>query len=188
MPFAVPTLRRDAARNRQRVLDAASALLRERGLDVTMQEIADAAGVGVGTVCRRFRTKDDLVAALVRQRLERLLEILQDGIAAMDDDPWAAFADSFTASVELHANDRGFNEAVAASGVACSAPPEQLSAMLDELVRRAIEAGVVRADLTAQEIPQLACMVSRAGGSAIGPVDDDAWRRACAIVLDGMRA
>jgi AcrR family transcriptional regulator len=170
------------------VLDAASRLLRERGLDVTMQEIADEAGVGVGTVCRRFRTKDELVAALVDERIERLLAILRRGLEQMDDDPWQAFSGAFTAAVELHARDRGFSEALAATGSDCRPAPPELRELLDAILARAIDEGVVRPDLTAVEIPQLACMVSHTGASAAGPAAQGAWRRTCEIVLDGMRA
>ncbi|HEX7609109.1 MAG TPA: helix-turn-helix domain-containing protein, partial [Solirubrobacteraceae bacterium] len=57
-------LRRDAERNRQRVLAAARELFAERGLDVTLDDIARGAGVGVGTVYRRFPDKEQLIDAL----------------------------------------------------------------------------------------------------------------------------
>ena len=184
-------LRADAARNRELVLEAAGRLFRTHGLDVTMQQVADEAGVGVGTVCRRFRTKDDLVAALVEQRMERLLARLRDGIDQLDDDPWRAFASAFADSVELHVRDRGFIEALAAREQ-CAPPSDaqrtELLDLLTRLVEGARAAGAVRADLRAEEIPELACMVSRAGASAAGPASSGAWVRACEVVLDGMRA
>ncbi len=184
-------LRADAARNRELVLEAAGRLFRARGLDVTMQEIADEAGVGVGTVCRRFRSKDDLVAALVARRIEGLLARLRAGVDALDADPWGAFAATFSDVVELHVRDRGFIEALAARE-RCTPPSDaqrgQLLDLLGQLVDGARYAGVVRADLRAAEIPELACMVSRAGASAAGGAESDAWVRACELVLDGMRA
>ena len=63
---AVRPLRRDAERNRQRILTAASEVFNERGLDVSLDEIARHAGVGVGTVYRRFRTKEELIEALMQ--------------------------------------------------------------------------------------------------------------------------
>src|ERR1700759_1222499 len=62
-------LRRDAERNRQRILAAAAEVFNERGLDVSLDEIARHAGVGVGTVYRRFRTKEELIEALFMDRL-----------------------------------------------------------------------------------------------------------------------
>ena len=66
---AIRPLRRDAERNRQRILQAASEVFTERGLDVSLDEVARQAGVGVGTVYRRFRTKADLVEALFIDRI-----------------------------------------------------------------------------------------------------------------------
>ncbi|HEY1318923.1 MAG TPA: helix-turn-helix domain-containing protein, partial [Streptosporangiaceae bacterium] len=65
---AVRPLRRDAERNRQRILKAAAEVFNERGLDVSLDEIARHAGVGVGTVYRRFRTKEELIEALFMDR------------------------------------------------------------------------------------------------------------------------
>src|SRR5205809_6714083 len=68
-------LRRDAERNRQRILAAAAEVFHERGLEVSLDEIARHAGVGVGTVYRRFRTKEELVEALFMDRLEMIAAI-----------------------------------------------------------------------------------------------------------------
>lgn len=187
------TLRADAARNRELVLEAAERLLRERGLDVTVQEIADEAGVGVGTVMRRFRGKDELVAALVEARMEALLTIVERAIEASEEEPWDAFAAAFTDAVELHVRDRAFMEAVEGSHVETSRQAElgvHVRELLAQLVGRGIEAGVVRDDLTVADVPQLACMVSRAscGSGSDACTSEDGWRRTCAIVLDGMRA
>lgn len=72
MPKPLPLLtspspeRRDAARNREALMDAAEALIRERGVDgVTMDELAAAAGVGKGTVFRRFGSREGLMAAVL---------------------------------------------------------------------------------------------------------------------------
>jgi AcrR family transcriptional regulator len=75
-------LRRDAAENRQRVLDAAAAVFSERGLDVGVDEIARAAGVGTGTLYRRFPTKDALISELVRQLLADLVALADSALSA----------------------------------------------------------------------------------------------------------
>src|SRR5579871_1700487 len=62
-------LRADARRNRQRLLEAAQTLFRERGLDVGVAEIAEAAGVGRGTLFRNFASKEDLIEAIVAERM-----------------------------------------------------------------------------------------------------------------------
>lgn len=77
-------MRKDAERNRQRVLEAADAMFRERGVEVSVGEIADAAGVGRGTLFRNFKSKDDLIAAVF---VERLGEVLNYGRELLVDDP-----------------------------------------------------------------------------------------------------
>lgn len=185
------TLRADAARNRALVLDAASELLREHGLDVTMQQIADAAGVGVGTVCRRFATKQDLVAALVQERMEMLRAIVQRGVDGVDHDPWGAFSTMFTEAVRLQVRDRGFAEALSCEHIdhpRHTQLRDELRVLLSELVQRAIARGVLRADLGAEDVPTLVRMVSRTGHTLGNVPEPDVWRRACSVVLDGMRA
>src|SRR5262245_57438158 len=67
-----PVLRADARRNRQRVLEAAEEVLSRAGVSARMEEIAQQAGVGVGTVYRNFQTKEALIAAIMRKRLRTL--------------------------------------------------------------------------------------------------------------------
>ncbi len=77
-------LRRDAAENRQRLLDAAATVFSERGLDVGVDEIARVAGVGIGTLYRRFPTKDALVSELVRQVYDDFLALADEALSAPD--------------------------------------------------------------------------------------------------------
>ena len=67
-------LRADAARNRARVIDAARVLFARRGVDVPLDEIAERAGVGAGTVHRHFPTKQALLVAIVVERLEKRIQ------------------------------------------------------------------------------------------------------------------
>src|SRR2546421_7082687 len=75
-------LRRDAERNRQRILTAAAEVFNERGLEVSLDEIARHAGVGVGTVYRRFRTQEGVIEALFLGRLPLIPAIRQDAFAS----------------------------------------------------------------------------------------------------------
>ena len=68
-------LRADAERNRRRLLDAASELFSRRGLEVTLDDIARHAGVGVGTAYRRFPNKDALIEELMTERIDTLRAI-----------------------------------------------------------------------------------------------------------------
>src|SRR5574342_294589 len=83
-------LRADAERNRRRVLSAASDLFAERGLDVSLDEIAAAAGVGVGTVYRRFADKDALIDALFEDKIGDVERLARECLEI--EDPWTAFA------------------------------------------------------------------------------------------------
>src|SRR3954470_18345006 len=84
------TLRRDAQRNRDRILDAARRAFAEEGLDIGVDEIARRAGLGVGTLYRRFPTKASLVEAIFEDRLDALQPAIDEALAA--DDPWVALS------------------------------------------------------------------------------------------------
>src|SRR3954471_19846352 len=79
-------LRADAERNRRRILAAAREVFARRGLDAGLDEIARHAGVGTGTVYRRFPDKNKLVEALFEERLDQVLACAQR--AAEHPDPW----------------------------------------------------------------------------------------------------
>src|SRR5229473_6040348 len=83
-------LRRDAERNRQRILRAAGEVFTERGLQATLDDVAERAGVGVGTVYRRFPDKEALVEALFTERLDTLVHFGEQALA--EPDPWAGLA------------------------------------------------------------------------------------------------
>src|SRR5215468_12232436 len=80
-------LRRDAERNRQLILRAASEVFTSRGLQASLDDVAQHAGVGVGTVYRRFPDKEALVEALFEERLDTMAGLAEQGLA--DPDPWA---------------------------------------------------------------------------------------------------
>src|ERR687885_158221 len=91
--------RADARRNRERVIAAARICMAREGLDAQMEDIARAAGVGVGTVYRHFRTKDELVDALAAERFERLRDLAHEALA--QDDPWESFAGFMRAAARI---------------------------------------------------------------------------------------
>ena len=101
-------LRKDAALNRQRILDAASEAFAEHGLDVTLNDVAAWAGVGVGTVYRRFANKEELIDELFERRLDRLGELAAE--VGEDPDAWHALTTFLEGSMQLMLEDRGFME------------------------------------------------------------------------------
>src|SRR3954467_11357636 len=105
IPLTIPQRpqRRDAVRNYGLIVEAARNCMARKGLDAQMEEIARAAGVGVGTVYRHFPTKDDPFEALGMARFERLAELARQ--ALQTEDPWRAFEDFMRASARIQSDD-----------------------------------------------------------------------------------
>src|SRR5580765_2828224 len=101
-------LRRDAERNRQRILAAAAEVFNERGLEVSLDEIARYAGVGVGTVYRRFRTKEELIEALFMDRLDMVAALGEEAFASPD--PWAGLVSFMERMAEIMAGNLGLRQ------------------------------------------------------------------------------
>src|SRR5947209_17201206 len=121
-------LRSDARRNLERVLDAATEAFAASGPDVSIDEIARAAGVGHGTVCRRFPTKDDLMFAVIERHVEEMCALAEEALAA--DDPGQAFFDFVWSVAELNMSTPGLHRCV----VHCGAKPG--AAALEKLADR----------------------------------------------------
>jgi AcrR family transcriptional regulator len=184
---AAPPLRADARRNRERVLVAARKLFAQRGRDAQMEDIAAAAKVGVGTVYRHFPTKDDLVEALADERFHRLEEKARECLEV--DDPWESFAEFMRYSAEVQAADRALSEVMAdrPEMMKGAAAVSGLWEPMAQLVSRAQEAGVMRPDVIAEDVPTLICGIGRATQPAGVPSALN-WERLLAILLDGMRS
>ena len=150
-------MRADAQRNLDLVLGAASECFAEGGVDVTVDEVARRAGVGHGTVFRRFPTKEALLDAVLGKELDRMLVVAQAALA--DDDAGAAFADFFRAMADAYGRNRALLEAIDR----CRELPQSIALReaAHELVRRAQEAGAVRGDLDPAEIFELVPLASR---------------------------
>jgi len=180
-------LRKDAERNRQRILAAAGELFTERGLGVTLDNIARHAGVGVGTVYRRFPDKEVLIDALFDQRLETICAIAEEALA--NPDPWDGLVQFFERGCELQARDRGLKELLGSHthGGGCVVDArDRLRILVTELFDRAKAAGVVRADADPFDAPLIHIMVG-AVMDRTHDVEPDVWRRYLGLVLDGLR-
>ena len=184
-------LRLDAARNQERIVAAAAAAFAELGGDVTLDEVARRAGVGVATVYRRFRNRDQLVRAVVAHVLAAEIE----PIAAVEtDDPWRDLAATLEASVAAVAAHRDVVAlAHAAGGIDVDVVDRYLH-RLDRLLSRARAAGLVRPELEPRDVAVAVVMVLatvRRDVRGHGAVKTDAasgdWRRYLALLLDGMR-
>src|SRR5262249_49483768 len=106
-------LRKDAERNRRQILDAARTLFAERGLDVTLNDIAHFAGVGVGTVYRRFPDGDRVIEELFAENLERVVSVIEPCLE--DPDPWRGLTSFLETVIGAQAQDRAMKELVFAA-------------------------------------------------------------------------
>jgi AcrR family transcriptional regulator len=177
-------LRADAQRNLDRILEAAADAFAEAGSDVTIDEIARRAGVGHGTVFRRFPTKDALRAAVIRVRLDEMLAAAK---SLLDHpDPGAALEEFVWAGAECCRRDRALFEGVEKCDrfADVSGAKKELHDTVDRLIRRARRAGAVRRNLDAQDVGALVGAAIEASMHAERP---DAWRRYIQVVLDGLR-
>jgi len=181
------TLRADARRNHEAVIAAAKKLFADQGLDAQMPDVAKAAKVGVGTVYRHFPTKDDLVAALVAERFERLAQKAPEGLEA--EDAWEAICDFIRFAAQIQADDRGLCEVMGSRQEVMDAAARAVGmpALCDRLVKRAQRSGELRRDLAWEDIPMIACGLGRITQAAVGPATGR-WPRLVEIIIDGLRA
>jgi len=182
--------RADARRNRERVLRAAREVFAEEGVEGSVAEIARRAEVGAGTIFRNFPTKRDLLLAALEDSLGEISEAF-DAAEAVED-PWDAFVVMFAGTAEVQARNRAFYDAL---GPELFREPrlQELHAArhvrTEALVLRAQEAGVLREDLRAEDLPFLLTAVGATGEKCAGgaPLPEDLWRRYLGMVLDGLR-
>ena len=179
-------LRADAARNRTRVLDAARTAFAEAGLDVGVEEIARRAGVGKGTLYRRFPTKEALVRAIFDDILEEV-----EAISVKTDeepDPRKAFAQYLSEAAHMTASNQGFYDVVARGLGAAALSPEQRQRILkaaERPLKRAQEAG--RFATTSSPRTSRSCSGCSArppGRRPDGHPMDDHWPRYLGLLLD----
>jgi AcrR family transcriptional regulator len=181
---AVRPLRRDAERNRRRILEAAAQAFAERGLAITMDDIAEYAEVGVGTVYRRFPNKQALIEALFEERMAELVAIAEDALAA--DDPWEGIVTFMERAQALQAQNRALKELMLDTPQGCervAGVRGRLVPLTEQLVARAHASGQLRPDVDQSDLKLIQTMLGTAAD-----VEPDAWRRMLGILLDGLRA
>jgi len=168
------TLRADAERNRGLVLEAARAVFAEHGLEAGVAEVAERAGVGVATIFRRFPTKDDLLAAILEDRVRELTELARRA---------ADFREFMVEAAAVHIADRGFCDSV--DGEVFARPElqqgrDEVRLLVGKLLRRAQRTGEVRRDVTVDDLPVILLGVARSA-------PHEGWRRYLDFALDGLR-
>jgi len=181
-------LRADALRNRVRVLEAAETVFDAHGTTASTEEVARAAGVGIGTVFRHFPTKEALLEAVYVARLRRLAAEAE--ALASAEEPGAAFFAFFARVVGQAATKNAFSAALMEAGVdvreTAAESGAELKRALAGLLGRAQEAGAVRRDVGPAEVMTLLLGASQAAEHTSG--DPGVRDRALAVVFDGLRA
>jgi AcrR family transcriptional regulator len=176
-------LRADAARNVERILRATREVYAELGPDVHMEVVAHRAGVGERTLYRRFPNKADLVrAALDRSISENLTPAID--VALQNDDPLRGLTELIEAAIALGAREHNILAAARKADALDGDVSAPLYEALDVLTRRAQQAGLVRSDLVAEDLPRIVTMLN----SVLWTMDpaSDGWRRYIALVLDAI--
>ena len=180
--------RSDAVRNRQRLLSVAAEAFAEQGTDVSIAEIAQRAGIAKGTVFRHFATKDDLIAAIMGELLDRLIDT---GTRLADAaDPGAGLREFMTTGTELLARDHTFCEVVGRPSLqqsAVRAGIDRLCEVVETLTDRARQAGAIRQDITGQDIVLLLSGVHQTA-APLADAQPQLWRRYLELAFDGIQA
>jgi AcrR family transcriptional regulator len=183
---AARPLRADAERNRQRILDAAKTLFAERGVDVSVEEIAAAACVGIGTFYRRFPDRESLVEAVFETKMEQVVQVARDALEI--DDPWDAFRTFVLTVARMHAHDRGLKSVTLGSvrGREVAATfRAAIQPLAQQLLDRAKEAGALREDVTSLDVPMIYQAVS-AIADRTRDVAPDYFERTLTLLVDGL--
>ena len=179
-------LRADAARNRAKVLEAARAAFTSEGPSVPLDEIARRAGVGAGTVHRHFPTKEALLEAVIVERLEDLLADARAALAA--EDAGESFFAFFTSMIADASTKMDMAAALSHVGVdlreSTRVVAGELQTVLEALMKRAREAGALRADAGTEDLHLLVVGAVAAEQWSARP---DAAARIAQLMRDALR-
>jgi AcrR family transcriptional regulator len=188
VPSVTRPLRKDAERNRLRILEAAREVFAERGLTASLDDIAHHAEVGVGTVYRRFPDKEALIDALFEQRMEDFGRVAESALA--HENAWDGLVYFLEHAVGMQAADRGLKELLLSTGRGqerVAAVRDRIAPLVGQVVDRAKAEGTLRADIVQFDVPMINVMVGTIA-DASRDISPDLWRRYLALMLDGLRA
>jgi AcrR family transcriptional regulator len=181
-------LRRDAVQNRERLVIAARELFAEQGFEVTLDDIARHAGVGVGTAYRRFANKGELLDAIFAEQTAELAAVADAALA--DPDPWHGLVDYLEHSLALQLRDRALAQIVSGDRLSVEQHDWNREVMAPKnraLVARACAGGVLRDDVEGTDLTFI-----QVGLNAIMARSRDAhpglYRRYLHLMLDGLRS
>ncbi|MGX1804573.1 TetR/AcrR family transcriptional regulator [Nocardia sp. NPDC055321] len=181
-------LRADAARNQRRIVEAARELFADRGLEISLDDVAERAGVGIGTVYRRFTGKDELIAEVFAANVGEFAIAAET--AAAHPDPWEGLVQFFEYACTHLATNRGLSEVMLELDNDLDDLAEmrnRIKPVISAVVDRARAAGVIQPEIEPSDIFALVHMVDSLAEFA-RPVNPDLWKRYEAVILNGIRA
>jgi AcrR family transcriptional regulator len=156
-------------------------------LSVTLDEIAHRAGVGVGTVYRRFPDKEQLIEALFEERMRAFAALAEECLQAPD--AWDGLVRFLENATEQHACDRGFKEVALSGGHGkerVARARQLMFPLVSRLVARAQDEGSLRADIEPTDMPLLQLMLGSLS-ECTRNAHPEVWRRFLGIITDGLR-
>jgi AcrR family transcriptional regulator len=178
--------RADAQRNTERLVAAARDALDEQGLGVTTRDVAQRAGVGLGTLYRRIPSLEALLTAILIDTITEMTELARRARDAQD--PWTAFVDFAEAYVQLRASSCALHAALSGpGGLDIDQHVDQLRHEIRHLIQRAQATGVIRADLDWRDVPFVLASAIPDGHTIGLTAKPDQWRRNLGIIADGLR-
>jgi AcrR family transcriptional regulator len=172
--------RADARRNFDALLGAARDAFAERGPEASLEDIARRADVGIGTLYRNFPTRDDLIETVYVAEVERLIETAAEGA---DLEPWEAFEHWVDAFLVYIGTKRALIEGLNRDSTVLASCRAGMYGSFAPVLARAQEAGVIRADVTSEDVHRLF-----AGIAGVAFSDVEQRDRVLAIAMDGLRA
>ena len=177
-------IRADAQRNRQRILAAADEVFAEHGPQASTEEVAQRAGVAIGTVFRHFPTKAQLLRALMKRLLRQLTD--DAGTLVERGDPNSALLEFFTHLVERTTANRSLVGLLASEGIEApiGGALESLTDVVQQLLQRGQRAGAIRTEIRVDEV--MALLVSACQGALHGRWSPELRQRTLAIMFTGL--
>lgn len=195
-PEARPALRKDAARNLERLIQAGREVFAARGLEATLNDVARHAGLGVGTAYRRFSNKGELIDAILVRQVDEMEQMLHDALAA--EDAWDGLVTYLERSLAVQTRDRGLAQLFSGRHIGSHRydwERDRLAPLVDQIAERACAQGVVRPGIVGTDLILIQIGVLgiantlSAGETSTGPDEvTDGYRRYLAIALAGIRA
>ncbi|MEV6348840.1 helix-turn-helix domain-containing protein [Actinoplanes sp. NPDC051851] len=188
MTETVRPLRRDAQRNRERIIEAAREVFAARGFAATLDDVAHHAAVGVGTVYRRFPTKEALIEAVFADRLEDLVSLAEDALALPS--AWDGLTMLLRRTARMHCGDRGLRDAALCIGIDkhhFARVGEHMVPLIGELIDRAHAEGTLRPDVGLQDFPIIMAMITDLARHA-GDTRPAIHERYLELIIDGLKA